>query len=373
MTVLNEATDVAKQEVQDTIGPARGLLRLVFVATTTSMISSCNLILGIGDVSFESGMDAATLDAHGEGDAQAATWVPWNFVGLTIPPREGSEALTGTVLPLPPLISDALATSMHVIAADNVDLDALTWIADKPLLILANRITVSGTNTIGTRNKVCSEAGGAAATGGSGGGGRTAGGAGGGGTTSGPPGGAIVSPSILRIGCNGSKGSGEPQLGQAGLGGGAVHLVGFTSIEFIGNSTIVANGLGGDGGDDGGGGGGAGGMIVLDSPAISFGTNVGVIAHGGGGGGGGDATQSGGNGGQGEQAMGGLGGVGVGGGGGGGQGGTNDSNGPEPGSARTGTGAGGGGGGSHGFNIVFTEGSVSSDPFSPAVSPPASP
>jgi hypothetical protein len=93
-----------------------------------------------------------------------------------------------------------------------------------------------------------------------------------------------VTPTYIRGGCRGGVGGGSSpgQMGRTGAsGGGAVYLIGATSIAIAG--TIDAGGAGGQATADeqGGPGGGAGGMIGLDAPMISI--TGGIFANGGGG------------------------------------------------------------------------------------------
>jgi len=135
------------------------------------------------------------------------------------------------------------------------------------------------------------------AGGGAGGTFATTGGTGGGGDVGLFPGGmpaaAVGVPATLRGGCAGQVGgAGQSALKLAipGDGGGALYLLGGTTITLTG-ARIAANGAGSVAGGDrsGGGGGGAGGMIVIDAPSIQT-TNSFVSANGGGGSSGADGT-----------------------------------------------------------------------------------
>lgn len=126
------------------------------------------------------------------------------------------------------------------------------------------------------------------ASGGAGGSFGTTGGAGGVGrlgTLGGTPAIAAPRPDILRGGCRGGAGGGNPDASR-GRGGGAVYVVARDLVAVAG--TINASGAGGAGcalgSDCGGGGGGSGGMIALDAAQIVVTTAARVFANGGGGG-----------------------------------------------------------------------------------------
>lgn len=122
----------------------------------------------------------------------------------------------------------------------------------------------------------------------SGGAGGSLGGVGGAGTAAGNGAvggvaGAKLTPTALRGGCPGQKGSGSGG-GNGGHGGGAVWLFASTSITIGG--TINASGSSGDGGanasSSGGGAGGSGGYVGLESPSVTL--TGSIFANGGGGG-----------------------------------------------------------------------------------------
>jgi hypothetical protein len=98
--------------------------------------------------------------------------------------------------------------------------------------------------------------------------------------------GAAQTPAALRGGCIGQIGDGTAgQRGEPGAGGGAVYLIGKTSISIGAAGGVNASGAGATNGtlnSVGGGGGGSGGMIGFDSPTIA--NNGTVFANGGGGG-----------------------------------------------------------------------------------------
>lgn len=173
----------------------------------------------------------------------------------------------------------------------------------KPLVLVA-----SGSISIGGTLDVASHIGGqtgAAADGsachastgqstGGGGAGGSFGGQGGNGAgtatnaTAGGTAGAVVTVTTLQGGCIGQNGNGGAP-GAGGKGGGAVFLIGKTSISISG--TVNASGAGGGGatsGSAGGGGGGSGGYIGLDSQLVMVTGNV--FANGGGGGQGSGST-----------------------------------------------------------------------------------
>lgn len=170
--------------------------------------------------------------------------------------------------------------------------------ATGPAIIIAEDITIdadakvsvdAASNVAGVNSGTA--AGGSVSSQGGGGGGFLS--SGGGAGASG--GAAYTIASIFR---GGSPGGRDPQCGAAGTslggsGGGAVLLYASKTITVLG--TISANGSGGIAGrqctpgliGEGGGGGGSGGAIVLQAPAIGFGTSGRLYATGGGGGGGG--------------------------------------------------------------------------------------
>ncbi len=195
-------------------------------------------------------------------------------------------------------------------------------IGTRPLVIVANTITIAGTLDASADTKTPG-AGGQATNAGSGGGAvgthagvfHDSGGGGGGFATvaakggaagvsmtclgaqaDGGGGGGIIDMSTITVlqgggaGGGGSRGNCPVQSNAAGgAGGGAIQLSAIQLLDVSG--TVHAGGGGGEGGvfcstsDAGsGGGGGAGGAIYFDAPAISF---TGVLAANGGGGGGG--------------------------------------------------------------------------------------
>lgn len=98
-----------------------------------------------------------------------------------------------------------------------------------------------------------------------------------------------VDPTVLRGGCPGQIGNGNP-LALGGRGGGAIYFIAGGLIS-IGSATINASGAGGTAGPaSGGGGGGSGGMIGFDAPSIMALASAQAFANGGGGAGG--ATDS---------------------------------------------------------------------------------
>lgn len=101
-------------------------------------------------------------------------------------------------------------------------------------------------------------------------------------------------------GVNSAK-SGSPRQGLPGGGGGALQLVGCTSMTIASGAAFAANGGGGEGGRPGsmstlpgaGAGGGSGGAILLEAQSMSIGGTIQLFANGGGGGGGASVTAAG--------------------------------------------------------------------------------
>jgi hypothetical protein len=198
------------------------------------------------------------------------------------------------------------------IVADSVIVNSVSVSGSRPLVIVAQTITVNGVldaaahESMQTKNPPGAPFAGASCTafpqqptnsgsgagGGAGGGFMTIGGGGGSGNNgqAGNKGGLpapkeATDPTTLRAGCDGQAGgNGGATGGLAGSGGGAVYLVAGSTITFGASGVINVSGGGGHASSSqaGGGGAGSGGMIVLYATTISAGSGK-LLANGGGG------------------------------------------------------------------------------------------
>ena len=272
-----------------------------------------------------------------------------------------SVRVTGSI-PLVVIATGTLTVTGTLDAASHTDLDMLPGPGNDPELACNYGTGPQGGNNTETR----------------GGGGGSFGGPGGYGglrqgqspdvvTPSGKPGDPIVlaAPTVLRGGCRGQDGNTAP-ISIGGLGGGAVYLVGGTSINIEATAAINASGAGGHGGAAlrGGAGGGSGGMIVLEAPMVNV---LGrVFANGGGGGEGGGTGTAGDNGNESNgltAAVGGKDGAGQGGYGGDGSYGTSING--EAGGSNNSDVTGGGGGGGAGIIWIRSQGGTRTGVISP--------
>ncbi len=207
-------------------------------------------------------------------------------------------------------VNSGVQAAVVVMSDFNVTAKLLV-IGKRPLIILAQTATVTGTITA-TNNAVCAGDGdgkdgmgalGASGAGGGGGGGNGMPGAGDGGAgfsatggtapaTAGVPSGHNTNEPLLS-GCVGGAGGGPSGAATTkaagGAGGGAIQITAFMTLAVHG--TIDVSGKGGRtgmpanlGSTGGGGGGGAGGSILLDSPALDLSSGA-LCGNGGGGGG----------------------------------------------------------------------------------------
>ncbi|HSD86848.1 MAG TPA: hypothetical protein VLB44_05010, partial [Kofleriaceae bacterium] len=209
------------------------------------------------------------------------------------------------------------STDVCVIAADAITVNAgrtLSASGSRPLVLIANTITVDGTIDVASHVRGrqgpasdltgCNNGTNANTTQGGGGQGGSFGGKGGDGgnedgasASRGLAGNALTNVTTLRGGCPGGHG-GRTSF-SLGHGGGALLLVA-DSITISSTGVVNASGAGAEHGipnDQGGGGGGAGGMIALAATAISLDPSGAIFANGGHGGGGAGNSTSGGDGG----------------------------------------------------------------------------
>ena len=260
--------------------------------------------------------DAAVPD--GEADARVegpdaalpCFGVPGGLVRVCLttpaPPRfeVGTTTVLDTDAPSCAVVTGAGTDGACVIVAQQIQISQrLTATGSRPLVLVADEITVTATGVLdlasrrdetpgaGANAAACGASGNVGTGGGGPGGSFTGRGGGGGGSSGGSSALATPTPTTLRGGCPGTKGFGAISGGAGGPGGGAVYLIASTTITVAG--TINASGAGGTGGgpsaNGGGGGGGSGGMIVLDAPAIAI-TGA-VFANGAGGGEGADGPR----------------------------------------------------------------------------------
>jgi hypothetical protein len=261
------------------------------------------------DVPIDAAVDAAKLiDAQLPEAGETCLGVTGGFANpcFAVPPS-GSITLNGPIDTNGAMCSTMVSnTTACVIAAGTIQIDAgatVTVTGSKPLVLAAtSTVTINGVLDVAshhggiTPGAAGNDAGcdnGTAATsqGGSGGGGAggsfgAKGGNGGGvGATAGTSGAAQV-PTTLRGGCRGQdghEGGGVAATrGVGGNGGGAVYIIGQTSIVVGATGVINASGAGSTNGVTalaGGGGGGSGGLIGLDSISV---TSTGLIFANGG-------------------------------------------------------------------------------------------
>ncbi len=201
-----------------------------------------------------------------------------------------------------------------VVVAPSITIQSVSVTGSRPIALLANTIVVTGMLDassfsaqvgagVGATNAACSYGTTLVpiASGGEGGGFGTAGGSGlgpGGVANAGNP--VPLAGLGLRAGCAGLAGTSNEDStgGAAGIPGGAILLLGDTSINVTAGTEILADGAGGGGGPGGtpyggGGGGGTGGLIVLETPTLMVDDTAQICALGGGGGGGGDSEGNG--------------------------------------------------------------------------------
>ncbi len=299
----------------------------------------------IDDAALDAPVDAAP-DAPPDAPPLCATWMPRNITDLCNRPMPmpgeltintavtydtDTRAFSGSGAPPNPTTFDQdqngiVAVVMYIDGLKLTANGSLRVTGSHPLIILATggisvagridagghgAIAGAGADTAACNAHVSDPGDDDAAGGGSGGGGggsfRGKGGRGGPGDNNpGPNAGgeggvAIGTPARLRGGCHGAT-SGQAGSSASvssstrtpgGVGGGAIQLDAYLSIDITGVITVGGGGGGGAvlGSANGGGGGGSGGMIALEAPAIT-GTGR-MAANGGGGGASGMFTQTG--------------------------------------------------------------------------------
>jgi len=273
------------------------------------------------------------------------------------------------------------SSDVCAIAASSITIDATRTLSaegDRPLVLIAQSITVSGTIDVashrdGQQGPASDLAGCNAGTGANDSGGGQGGSFGGKGGDGGNQGGQnnsrgragnALTVTTLRGGCPGGAGGGD-KAGDGGHGGGAVALLA-SSITLATTARINASGESGGGADagrEGGGGAGSGGMIVLSAPQILVGAGAQLFALGGGGGGASSNNTAGDDGG--EPAGAATGGTGGNGGDAAGDGGAGYSAAMRDGKAGPGSDGGGGGGGGAGVIRVFSSSPVAGAQVSP--------
>lgn len=245
-----------------------------------------------------------------------------------------------------------------LVTAQTISLMNVRVTGTRPLVVLAsNTITLAGTIDVASRRGQTEAAGSNEATcqgtanpvvsaGGNGGSLAGLGGKGGRGGINPAP---AVDPMVLRGGCPGQIGNGNP-LAIGGRGGGAIYFIAGSMIS-IGNAAINASGAGGSAAPmSGGGGGGSGGMIGFDAPSISALSGALAFANGGGGAGGSTDSNQGSDGGEPtSHTTAGLGGVGAS----GATGGDGSLSTVDGASGAPGTAVGGGGGGGAGVIVIY--------------------
>jgi hypothetical protein len=353
---------------------------------------------------FDAEIDGAPLDevAHLNANTEAmlTSTTPWMISAST-----SIDTTTGDISPSPPggviVLDDVAQTgagpNVMVIQAGAIMISAtVTVVGDKPLILVADNITVSAVFDVSAENDIPGPGGflpgmgpgpgiGAGEpgdngnnrsdSGGSGGSHGSRGGDGGNGDSiTGEMSGTVYGTrDVLVGGAGGGEGSPSGCVLDGGAGGGALQLT--AKLVLTITAAINAGGGGGQrgkncGGGDGGsgGGGGAGGMIYLQSPSMLGGVAA-LGANGGGGGGGADddGTPAGGPGLDAPSGLGGGGGTGGGEGGGGGGGASGTADGAD-GTDRSGTDDNGGGGGG-GVGHIYYKTTGPPPPYS--ASPPA--
>ena len=195
-----------------------------------------------------------------------------------------------------------------------ITVQTLTVTGTKPLILLGDTITITGTLDVSSKASGAAGPGltttqcgafvaapvsdGNGAGGGAGGSFKTLAGDGGRGDAIGSTGGRAAAadsanPAVLRSGCPGQTGgTGTAAAGAPGKGGGVVYL---TASKITITGAIHASGAGGASGGllSGGSGGGSGGMIVLHAAETITATGGRVLANGGGGAAGGSNNMNG--------------------------------------------------------------------------------
>lgn len=190
------------------------------------------------------------------------------------------------------------SSDVCVIAAQTMVIDdVLSATGNRPLVLVADTLTLAGTIDVASHRGGSTGAG-ADAPGCDGGVNPTGGGGGQGGafalvggnggdqdptTTTHGTSGAIIAVDRLRGGCSGSNGGGSPAT--AGAGGGALLVISPTIV--VRDAGVInasgASGVGAVAGHHGGGGGGSGGMLAFKTSSFAVMGNAQIFANGGGG------------------------------------------------------------------------------------------